>query len=973
MADVQSIVDYDIAGLSTLPNQFSQVPQQPSVGMIVASEYAFNRDGILQTRRGWTDFWQSIYGNVLNFTEFENYIIGWTDQNRIIYTKDGTTIAAYDGTFLPPTPSDPASRVRFFQNNGNLYWTSSVGIWKNDFISNVPQLAGAPQALDMTATLTQSNVGFLSSSASVSYRVLWQYFDANNNLVRGAPSNQIQISNTFIGVQTINVGGTATPSGSTGLANNTTVYVASLLLNGSDNVNLTITGSAAQTYTALLALINTAITGIATAVLQGGNIVITSTLSQGSSVSWADGTPNPLAASLTGFVAINTPVNGTAEVNLEFLVPVGIDQSWTYVIYRGNQSAAANVPGDDEGQQVFAGQPTSAQIASRVIDYVDSLPDDLRGETIYTAPSQQGAGAANFQPPLAQDVEQYRGYTFYFNTATKYVLDVTLVGVGSPDGIQVTDTITLTQGSVAVTLIGGTVEDPSTGTFLISSGSDPATNITLTAQSLTRVLNLVAGNTLVDAFYISGSQGLPGQMEFISRNLPGGAFNLTTNRGGAFTPNLPTSGSSDANTAINDIKPAQILISKYLQPEAVPVGVSGGIIQVGATNYPILRGKANRTSLFIMKGGPEGVYYLSGSSGPVPGAVASGFDLQPFDPTLHMIAPNVCEGLDNSIYIMTDQGVVAISDSAGVAITSRPIELDLLALASLPNFNAVVNSASYVSERQFIMNVPTKASDTTATQSYVYHHLTQRWSTWARPFTAMFVRPSDNKLYAAAPVSGNSQIKVERKTETIADFCDEQYVVTITAAAPVSPVNTQFIILNSVANLQPSQIITQNGQEAIIINVYPSTNRLLIQGGGFVNGPALVSQPIFCLGIFHPITNGAQAVVKKWSEGSLLVLDTTCDDLSLSFKTDWHITESALPIDFGEQFAGDDQWGNSPWGSLPWGITATNFGGRLRTWIPRAFAMSNWIQFIVKSSHISGPLRLQGIGVVAENVSSNQR
>lgn len=973
MGDIQAVVDYQLSGLSTLPNQFSEVPQQPIIGCIVTQETVINRDGILSTRRGWEDYVEALYGNILQYVEYENYLVAWTVSGTIAYTADGVTTGTFPGTYFAPTPTDPASRIRFEQNNGNLYWTSSVGIWKLDFISNTPQLAGEPAALDMYASLTTGPTnGFLNSDASVSYRVEWQYFDANNNLIVGAPSNQIQISNSNVGTQEIDMGGTATGGGATGLANNATVYNASILINGSDNVALNITGSTAQTFTALLTLINTALNGVATATITGGNIVITSTLVQGSSVSWADGATNPLAATLTGFVAINTPVNGGQNVNLTFLIPIGITANDTYVIYRGNQSAAAGDPGDDEGQQVFSGTPTSGQLSSRIVTYTDSLPDDLRGTTIDIAPSQQGAGAANYQPPLAQDFTQYRGYFFYFNTATLFTLAQTLIAVGAPDGIQVLDTITYTQGSTSVTLTGGTSENTSIGQFLVSTGADPGTNITLTAQSIIRTLNLFAGNTFLNAYYVSGSLGLPGQMSIVERTLPGAAFNVTTNRGTAFSPVLPSSGTTQANTAINDVIPNQIQISKYLQPESVPVGVPGGIISVGSSNYPILRGKANRTSLFIFKGGPEGVYYLSGSSGPTPGSVASGFTLQPFDNTVHMTSENVCELLNNSIFMMSDQAIVSVSDASGVQVISRPIERDILSLASLPNFNAVVFGASYPSERELILNVPKVATDTTSTQSYVYNYLTQDWTTWQRPFTAMYVRPSDNKLYAAAPVVGGSQIKVERKNENNSDYCDEQYPVVVNAAAPVSGVGTQFLILNTVANLKTNQIIQQGTLQATIINVYTSTNRILIQGDVFTTGNAVVLQPIFCLSLLHPITNGSQTVVKKWSEADLLTLDSTCEDLSLSFVTDWLVTESSLPIDFGEQFGSNDEFGMSPFGSLPWGITSTNFSGRLRTWIPRAYAMSNWIQFVIKSTHIAGPLNLQGVGVVCENVSSNQ-
>jgi hypothetical protein len=990
MADIQAVVDYQLSGLSTLPNQFSMVPQQPIIGCIVTEETVINRDGILATRRGWMEYIAITYGNILQFVEFEDYLVAWTDQNYIVYTLTGATTGLVPGRYYAPTPTDPASRVRFFQNNDNLYWISSVGTWKLDFITNTPVLAGAPASLDVFPTLTSGATnGFLNSDAVVGYQVEWSKYDANNNLIVGAPATLAEISNSNIGYQTVNVGGAVTGSTSTGLSG-ATIYNASILVNGSDNIALNITGSTATTYTALLAEINTALGGVATATLSGGNIVITSTLAQGSAVSIANGTPNPLFASLTTYVAILAAVNGAQNVNLIILVPVGVDTTWTYNIYRDNQSAAAGVPSDGNGQLVYSGTPTSGQIAARVITYTDTTPDDLRGVTIDVAPSQQGAGAANYQPPLAQDVELYRGYTFYINIATLFTLAQTLVAVGSPDGIQIGDTITYTQGVNTFTITGGSTENAATGTFQVFSGTDPATNITLTAQSIDRVINLYPSNTFLNAYYVSGYIGLPGQLSIVDRVLPGSAFYVTTNRGTAFFPVLPSSGSAQVNTAINDNLPNTTYLSKYLQPEAVPVGVPGGIIAVGAANYPLLRGKANRTSLFFFKGGPEGVFYLAGSSGPTPGAVASGFTLQPFDNTVSMTSQNVCELLDNAIYIWSNQAVVSVSDSSGTQVISRPVERDLLALASLPNWNSVVYGTAYPSEREFLLNVPTLGTDITATQTYVYNYLTEDWTTWQRPFTAMYVRPSDNKLYSADPVNTlafpavyNSQIKVERKNENDSDYVDEIYNVTVTAAGLVTPLGTQSLILSSVVNLQANQILTQGlSGEATIVFVYPSLNKIIVRGVPVSNGSpivpivagaAVVEQPIFCLTITHPITNGSQTVIKKWSEADLLTLSTTCNDLSLSFVTDWLTQENAVAVDFGEQFGITDEWGNFPWGALPWGITSSNFSGRLRTWIPLAFAYSNWIQLIIKSTHTAGPLNLEGVGVVCENVSSAQR
>lgn len=124
------------------------------------------------------------------------------------------------------------------------------------------------------------------------------------------------------GSQIVDVGGAKTGATATGLANDATVYGFTASIDGGASQQISVTGSAAQTYTTLLAEINIDLTG-ATCVLVGGNIkVISDTVGAGSTVAItnAAGTAsNALLSTLTNFVALRTASAGTvANDNWQF-------------------------------------------------------------------------------------------------------------------------------------------------------------------------------------------------------------------------------------------------------------------------------------------------------------------------------------------------------------------------------------------------------------------------------------------------------------------------------------------------------------------------------------------------------------------------------------------------------------------------------------------------------------------------------
>jgi phage tail sheath protein FI len=142
--------------------------------------------------------------------------------------------------------------------------------------------------------------------------------------------NGIPAASTY-GSQIIDVGASITDvGGPTGLANDTTVYTATITVDGTA-IPVTVTGSAAQTWTSLFGQIDADLGGAATTALTpddgspvADNIKITSALlGSASSVSITDGSgATALFANLNGFVSFSLPVNG---VTLDAALPVYVN------------------------------------------------------------------------------------------------------------------------------------------------------------------------------------------------------------------------------------------------------------------------------------------------------------------------------------------------------------------------------------------------------------------------------------------------------------------------------------------------------------------------------------------------------------------------------------------------------------------------------------------------------------------------
>lgn len=174
-------------GLWTYPNQLSAVPQG---ALKVARNVVIDRPNVIEQRRGEAPFGTVLPNDVNKIYNFQNRLI-ISHGTTLAYDSDslGTWID-YTGSFSPP-PS--ALTIHSVHASKNIYFTTSAGLYKLDTITGPIQQAGAPAGLDGSGVVTGS--GWFTNNTQVAYRIVFGYNDANGNLILGAPSQRIVVSN----------------------------------------------------------------------------------------------------------------------------------------------------------------------------------------------------------------------------------------------------------------------------------------------------------------------------------------------------------------------------------------------------------------------------------------------------------------------------------------------------------------------------------------------------------------------------------------------------------------------------------------------------------------------------------------------------------------------------------------------------------------------------------------------------------
>lgn len=491
-----------------------------------------------------------------------------------------------------------------------------------------------------------------------------------------------------------------------------------------------------------------------------------------------------------------------------------------------------------------------------------------------------------------------------------------------------------------------------------------------TSRAIVKAINTDASK-VNNAFYVSGSDDVPGKMILESTGTTTSFYvnAITSAIIDTFLPSIPTTGVLIAG--VRDDEQGVIYVAKLLQPEAAPIY---GKISVGTKSSAILRDKALRDSMIVLK--KEGAYRINGSS-------IDTFVATILDSTVSIIASDSVAVLNNQVYCLSQQGVVAVSETAA-NIVSRPIEPLLTAIfgkiamggeatafggtaiAGQDLVEANTHAVGYESERLYILSTLSPQSSVTDVV-YVYNQITQAWSTRNDLFDHGSIKPADDRLYL---IDTENLISRERKNNNLLDFSEGEMSVTVlttpttlTATLAVvggTPEVGDVLVVNNVIN----QIINIVGSGASAIYTFAAPYSFIVGSTGtiYVSITSTIKT--------SPIHGGKTTTLKQFSEFQAVYRNvSSLSRLTISFISDSQAGSSETPWVDASSTGG---WGNLPWGNFPWGLerginTDYESGAAqpIRLYLPLEVQRSTWIQCVMVHTAAAEPIMLQSFALTA--------
>jgi hypothetical protein len=317
--------------------------------------------------------------------------------------------------------------------------------------------------------------------------------------------------------------------------------------------------------------------------------------------------------------------------------------------------------------------------------------------------------------------------------------------------------------------------------------------------------------------------------------------------------------------------------------------------------------------------------------------------------------------LNNQVYLISDQGAVAISETAA-RIISRPIEPLLVATIGKSFFTTQSHAVGYGSERAYICTSLTPQA-TTADTVYCYNSISEGWSTWDSTFLDAIVKTTDDKMYY---VSTSNLIKQERKNQNRLDFCDANFSAlvlttpsTTTATFSITtgiPAVGDVIVFNTVLNR---------------ITAVAGTLLTFARAYSFVVGDVgTLYQGISTDLITAPMVAGDSSVWKQFSEFQVGYRNSSSLTRAVvSFLNDTFDGSSETTWSSQTQSGG---WGDLPFGSFLWGLedgTAIVFESgsaqRIRIYVPLDVSRGTFIKARIQHTSAAEAMMIESIAYTA--------
>jgi len=547
------LVQLDSKGLYTYPNPLSQVPPG---ALAIAQNVVIDRPGVAETRRGVDLYGDDLPSDAVKAFVYMSRLLIYCIDGELVYDSDGAgTWVTYSGLYSPPS----GGFLNSTQANGNFYFTTNNGVYKNDSLTGTPRQAGAPEGLDIQ--LAVSGVGTaVPTNAQVAYAVVWGYTDENDNLILGAPTQWAFYVNTSGSTNDIEIT-TTIPAGVT------TSYFAQIYRTAATSSSSIVPGNTFQLVTEY----TPDNTDISNKYIQVVDATPDSLL--GAYLYTADGqptplpnTPPPLCLDVTTYNSMTFYINFQTLQQATFTLasagaPNGVQVGDTFTITdsggaltRTYTAAAANDFPNQEFQVYTAG--TIAQdIDTTARNLVAAINQDP-GNTLWYAYYQTGT---NVLPGgIILKARDLQSDAFYLNSSRQTCWTPTIPAspsqdyissntaspdsfmvskVAQPEAVPVAYTIPVQSGNITIQLYRGlALQDAlylftNGGVFRVT-GSDPTNLQVILFDSSALLVGLQTPVILNNSIYYYATQGIcnvsSGGNQILSRNVERDIIQLST-------------------------------------------------------------------------------------------------------------------------------------------------------------------------------------------------------------------------------------------------------------------------------------------------------------------------------------------------------------------------------------------------------------------------------------------------------------
>lgn len=964
----------------------------PDGAMEKASNVVISKDRVAQKTRGFYTYFTPSSGTMNNLFLYQDRMIVVYGTKSSYLTESGSspnevaTETAHTGATVAVTGT---RRSRSMQANKNLYFTTDNGIIKLEAYNSALRKSGIPPAIDLSAQFGVD--GVIAANSQTSWRIVFGRRDANGNLLLGAPSDVITLSNP---------------------ASTATTIAWARSGGGPYTITVTSTGHG---------------------LIPGTDITITDFSGGGTTFNGTQTVlTTPTTSTFTFSVAADPGASGTMAWSaarkplLEFSIPEEIDSAsdgYFYEVYRTSSSTSVSAAPDPSSfVKIDEVTLTSAEVTAGVVFYDDEIDNVLLDSTKYLYTNnntREGESQANHRAPSCQDITLFKNMAIYSNCKTRHTLDFQVIdttviantdyievdvgavtrryvartGVGNStvraESISGTGTVTITYTShgfsngdvVRLSRVTGTVpagtytvSGVTANTFDITSASNTATDLYFegvtngtyyifqrvssssfsaslrdTAQGLVKAINRDPTGE-VYANYISGVADIPGKIRLSAKGF-GDAIQLLASSsatGGGFSPVLPTSFGTVIS--VNESLPNTFFAAKLGEPEAVPLV---NRYPVGSINKSTLRSLALRDSLVHLK--QDGVFRTTGDS---PGTLSTTV----IDGTIICLAPNSADVLNNEIIFLSNQGWVKVTESS-VEIISRRIEDVVTPILGQTTLSDETAGIAYESDRLYLCST-LLPNETTQGETYIYNTLNNTWTTRSQLFDAAVIGTKDRLFTISSNV-----VMSERKNNTRIDFCGQNYSTTVNAVASDEmsatitstgriPVAGDVLVLSNVFSRIES--VTSLGSNQYTVE-FPKQTNLAAS-----DTPVLYAQYTSEMKM-APFHGGKIGLDKHFAQLQLHGRDNSITRMFITFagqhyggseETDWKASE----------IRSTGGWGFEPWGFFPWGLadsinvsSGTKSAPIIRTYVPLLQARNTFLQVIMQHREAGEAINLQAL------------